>query len=54
MKKEYEKAGVEVHEMTKEEFTAWKNFAQKTAWKDFADNVKGGQEILDLAVDAME
>ena len=54
MKKEYEKAGVEVHEMTKDEFTAWKNFAQKTAWKDFADNVKGGQEILDLAVEAME
>lgn len=54
MKKEYESHGVEVHEMTKDEFTAWKNFAQKTAWKDFADNVEGGQEILDLAVEAME
>jgi len=51
---EYKKAGVEIHEMTKEEFAIWRDFAKKTAWKDFAETVEGGQEILDLAVDAME
>ncbi|MBI9086151.1 MAG: TRAP transporter substrate-binding protein DctP [Desulfobacterales bacterium] len=54
MLKEYTKAGVEVHEMNKAEFGAWRDYAQKTAWKDFADNVEGGQEILDMAVDAMD
>jgi TRAP-type C4-dicarboxylate transport system substrate-binding protein len=51
---EYTKAGVDVHEMTKEEFMAWQEFAKKTAWKDFSDNVEGGQEILNLAVEAMD
>ncbi|MCF8078711.1 MAG: TRAP transporter substrate-binding protein DctP [Desulfobacterales bacterium] len=54
MYEEYKKAGAEVHEMTKEEFAAWQEFAKKTSWKDYADNVEGGQELLDLAVDAME
>lgn len=54
MYKEYTKAGVEVHEMNKAEFNVWKDYAQKTAWKDFADNVEGGQAILDLAVEAMD
>jgi hypothetical protein len=40
--------------MTKEEFMAWQEFAKKTAWKDFSDNVEGGQEILNLAVEAMD
>ena len=52
--KEYKKAGREVHLMTHEEFNAWLVFAQKTAWKNFAETVKGGQELLDLATDAMK
>jgi TRAP-type C4-dicarboxylate transport system substrate-binding protein len=51
---EYTKAGVDMHYMTEAEFNAWLEFAQKTAWKDFAENVEGGQELLDLALDAMK
>ena len=51
---EYTKAGVELHYMTKDEFDKWLAYAKETAWKDFADNVDGGQELLDLALDAMK
>ena len=52
--KEYTKAGVEIHYMNKAEFDEWLEFAKKTAWKDYAQTVKGGQELLDLAVEAMK
>ncbi len=52
--KEYTKAGVKIHYMTKAEFDQWLEFAQKTAWKEYADTVEGGQEYLDLALDAMK
>jgi TRAP-type C4-dicarboxylate transport system substrate-binding protein len=52
--KEYTKAGVQIHYMTKPEFDEWLAFAKKTAWKDFAQNVEGGPELLDLAVQAMK
>ena len=42
------------HYMTQEEFNQWLQFAQKTAWKNFANDVEGGQELLDLALDAMK
>ncbi|UCF31490.1 MAG: TRAP transporter substrate-binding protein DctP [bacterium] len=51
---EYTKAGVDIHYMTQDEFNTWLEFARETAWKDFADNVEGGQELLDLALDAMK
>jgi len=51
---EYTKAGVEIHYMTEAEFNAWLEFAQKTAWKNFAETVEGGQELLDMAADAMK
>ena len=50
----YSKAGVEIHYMTKAEFEQWLAFAQKTAWKEYANTVEGGQEYLDLALDAMK
>ncbi len=50
----YTKAGVEIHYMTKAEFDQWLAFAQKTAWKEYAENVEGGQEFLDLALEAMK
>jgi len=50
----YTEAGVDIHYMTKEEFDTWLEFAKKTAWKEYADNVQGGQELLDLALEAME
>lgn len=51
---EYTKAGVNIHYMTKSEFDQWLDFAQKTAWKEYAQTVEGGQEYLDLALDAMK
>lgn len=51
---EYTKANVEIHYMTKEEFDQWLDFAQQTAWKEYAQSVAGGQEYLDLALDAMK
>ena len=50
----YTKAGVDIHYMTQEEFNQWLQFAQKTAWKNFANDVEGGQELLDLALEAMK
>jgi TRAP-type C4-dicarboxylate transport system substrate-binding protein len=50
----YAKAGVEIHYMNKAEFGQWLEFAKQTAWKEYADTVPGGQEYLDLALDAMK
>jgi len=52
--KEFTKAGVQLHYMTKEEFLKWQEFAKKTAWKNYEETVPGGKEILDLALKAME
>jgi TRAP-type C4-dicarboxylate transport system substrate-binding protein len=51
---EFTKAGVKVHLMTEDEFKTWLEFAKKTAWKNFAETVPKGQEILDLALEAMK
>jgi TRAP-type C4-dicarboxylate transport system substrate-binding protein len=50
----YTKAGVDIHYMTEAEFNEWMEFAKKTAWKEYAETVEGGQELLDLAVQAMK
>jgi TRAP-type C4-dicarboxylate transport system substrate-binding protein len=50
----YTKAGVEIHYMNQQEFDQWLDFAKKTAWKEYAKKVEGGQELLDLALDAMK
>ncbi|MGC9029196.1 MAG: TRAP transporter substrate-binding protein DctP [Desulfomonilaceae bacterium] len=52
--RDFTKAGVQLHFMTKEEFQAWSDFAKKTAWKDFAETVPNGKELLELAIQAME
>ena len=48
------KAGVEIHYMNQAEFNQWLEFAKETAWKEYAQTVDGGQELLDLALDAMK
>ena len=50
----YTKAGAEIHYMNKAEFDQWLALAKKTAWKEYADTVPGGQEFLDMALDAMK
>ena len=42
--------GVEIAEMTAEDFAAWQALAQETAYKAFVDETPGGQELLDLAL----
>jgi hypothetical protein len=40
--------------MNEAEFKKWLQFAKKTAWKNYAETVEGGQELLDLAAEAMK
>ena len=50
----FSKAGADIHYMNKAEFGQWLELAKTTAWKNFAETVEGGQELLDLALKAME
>ncbi len=42
--------GVEIAEMTQEEFDAWRTIAQETAYKAFLEGSPDGQRLLDLAL----
>lgn len=46
----FEKAGVEIAEMTPEDFAAWRALAQETSYKLFVEDVPDGQELLDMAL----
>jgi len=46
----YKKAGVKVVTMTAEQAAMWRKIADKTSYKDFAEKVKGGRELLDMAL----
>ncbi len=46
----FEKAGVEIAEMSADDFEAWRAIAKETSLKKFVDDVKGGQELLDMAL----
>ncbi|MBJ7538108.1 TRAP transporter substrate-binding protein DctP [Marinomonas transparens] len=46
----FRKAGVEVVEMTPADFTEWRELAKGTSYKKFAEDVSGGQALLDLAL----
>ncbi|MGD8547468.1 MAG: TRAP transporter substrate-binding protein DctP [Thiohalophilus sp.] len=48
--KAYKDAGVKVVTMSEEQAEMWKKIADKTSYKSFADQVKGGRELLDLAL----
>ncbi len=43
-------AGVEIAEMTAEDFQDWQTLAQETSYATFVAEVPGGQELLDLAL----
>ena len=45
----FEKAGRKAYDIDDEAFAKWREVAQASAWKDFAEEVKGGQELLDMA-----
>ncbi|MEN8684545.1 TRAP transporter substrate-binding protein DctP [Marivita sp.] len=46
----FEKAGVEIAEMTAEDFAAWRALAQETSYKSFVSDVPDGQALLDMAL----
>ena len=53
MAEAFKGAGVEVVEMTPENYDAWLAIAKETSYKNFAENVPGGEELIAkaLAVD---
>ena len=42
--------GVEIAEMTKEQFDAWRAIAQETSYAAFLEGSPEGQKLLDLAL----
>ncbi len=46
----YKKAGVEVVEMTKEDYDAWLEVAKESSYKNFAANVPGGDKLIEKAL----
>ena len=42
--------GVEIANMTSEDFNAWREIATTTSYKQFVENAPGGQALLDLAL----
>ena len=46
----FQKAGAKVVDMDEAAFLKWQAIAKETAYKDFADNVKNGQQLLDMAL----
>jgi TRAP-type C4-dicarboxylate transport system substrate-binding protein len=48
--KAFEEAGVEVVQMTQEDFDAWREVAQASSYKNFVAETEGGQELLDKAL----
>lgn len=46
----YKKAGVKIVTMTAVQAAKWRVIAERTSYKNFANKVKGGRELLDLAL----
>ncbi len=46
----FEEAGVEIDDMTQEEFEAWREIARNSSYKAFVEDTPDGQELLDMAL----
>lgn len=46
----YKKAGVEVVEMSKEDYDAWLELAKQSSYKNFAERVEGGDALIEKAL----
>ncbi len=46
----FREAGVEIAEMSEEDFEAWRELAKETAFKVFVEETPNGQELLDKAL----
>lgn len=51
MVESFEKNDVEVITLTDEEYAAWRKVAEETSYKIFAENVPGGKELIEKALD---
>ncbi|MGQ9648191.1 MAG: TRAP transporter substrate-binding protein [Thermodesulfobacteriota bacterium] len=50
LEKKFQEKGVTVIEMSDSEHTAWVELAKGTSWKWFSEQIKGGSQMLDLAL----
>lgn len=50
MVKTFRDAGVEVIDMSKDDYDAWLEVAKKSAYKNFSENVEGGDKLIDEAL----
>jgi TRAP-type C4-dicarboxylate transport system substrate-binding protein len=46
----FEKAGVEVASMSQEQFDAWLDLAKESSYKTFAEEVPGGDQLIQKAL----
>ncbi|MEM9601588.1 MAG: TRAP transporter substrate-binding protein DctP [Pseudomonadota bacterium] len=46
----FKEAGVQIAEMTAEDFAAWQDLAQETSYKKFVETVEDGKALLDMAL----
>ena len=46
----FRKAGVEIANMSPEDFAAWRAIAQETSYKKFVSDIPDGQALLDMAL----
>ena len=46
----FKKAGVEVIEMSKEDYDAWLKVAAASSYKQFSEEVKGGEKLIEMAL----
>ncbi|MDU8909955.1 TRAP transporter substrate-binding protein DctP [Aestuariicoccus sp. MJ-SS9] len=46
----FREAGVEIAQMSEDDFNAWRTIAQETSYKAFVDEVPDGQALLDMAL----
>ena len=47
----YAENGVEIAEMTEEDFAAWREVAMRSSYKTFVENTPDGQKLLDMALE---
>ena len=46
----FEQAGVEVAAMSQEQFNTWLDLAQESSYKVFAEEVPGGEQLIEKAL----
>lgn len=50
-KEEFKNKGVQIHDMSENDFNKWFELANETAYKTYVERAENGQQLLDLALD---